>query len=498
MLEARAASEIHGQQRKEPMLPRPAQKEPCRPQQKPAQPSLEMTITDDGSSLVSAEHAGERRYKQLVQSLKDGISFAEVTHANQHESIRRVMCPFVQMPYEEELELKSAKNREAVAAVLAAARVDGKTSCKPIVPSPVRAGYRDKDEFSINVGVDGDSKTVGFFVGRPRSGLVCVPADAVDVIKAKHKTVAAAFQDYIRSSPLAVNLTPGFEDGRGDGGFWRTMLVRSNSVGDIMAVAAVHPQDLPATRIEEEKRALAAHFSGPAASCGVTSMYVDVNAHSGPPSSKCELIFGRPHIEEEVLGKRFQIGPASFFQSNSACAPALVSTVKDALSLKSNDVLIEVGCGVGVFSLLLAPYAHRVVGLDLNANAVGEAEVNAEINDVRNAEFVSGDVKHTLPYVLKGVKNRRVLAVVNPGRSGVSFWAMEQLRAHARVAKVVYVSCQPEGKAETNMRDLIKSPTQKYTYQQGHYRRSFKLVEATPVDMFPGTHCCEHVFTFQR
>lgn len=56
---------------------------------------------------------------------------------------------------------------------------------------PVTEGYRNKDEFSIQTGIDGNPKTVGFFVGSPAEGpVVCVRGTHLINMRQSHKEVA--------------------------------------------------------------------------------------------------------------------------------------------------------------------------------------------------------------------------------------------------------------------------------------------------------------------
>lgn len=58
----------------------------------------------------------------------------------------------------------------------------------------MRDAYRNKDEFSVWTGLDGDPKTMGFFIGSPVVGrVVCVPATELKCIKESHKEIAQVF-----------------------------------------------------------------------------------------------------------------------------------------------------------------------------------------------------------------------------------------------------------------------------------------------------------------
>ena len=69
---------------------------------------------------------------------------------------------------------------------------------------------------------------------------------------------------------------------------------------------------------------------------------------------------------------------------------------------------------------------------------------------------------------------------------------VEHLRSLPLLSSIVYVSCEPEDRqVVNNMLSLVKPDKKGKTMP-------FKLTEAIPIDMFPHTHHCEHVFVFSR
>ena len=443
----------------------------------------------------------EKSYGDLVKDVKAGVSFAEVTPENQHACIRKVMEPFSHMPYEEELELKRQKNEEFVLLHQEVSRQEESTVCHPVAPSPLRAGYRRKDEFSVNVGVDGDERTVGFYVGSPRRGLVCVPADDISIISGAHKRVAAAYRDFLHASPLRPNLTMGNVLDN-DGGHWRTLFVRSNRAGEVMATVTFHPQRMSEDQIREQKESIAAFLSpaGEGRGAGVTSLYFQASAVPTGHSAPCELLFGPPALEETVRGRKFMVGPESFFHTNVEGLDTLVEVVKERTFLGPGVTLLDLCCGVGLYGVLFGHLVDHVVGIDVSAAAVQEAQRNAEANHLKNAEYMCGKLEHCLGEVLEELEAgpTKLSVIVNPGRSGINFRAIEMLRMCPKVRRIVYVSCQPEGSAFTNFKDLSKVYRKGFMAKRRHYKHRFRLEEAIPVDMFPGTHCCEHVLVFNR
>ncbi len=65
------------------------------------------------------------------------------------------------------------------------------------------------------------------------------------------------------------------------------------------------------------------------------------------------VIAGNDHITMKVLDREFRISPASFFQVNTSMAEKMVTHLLDHLSI-SQSTILDVYCGVGLFSAFLA------------------------------------------------------------------------------------------------------------------------------------------------
>lgn len=68
---------------------------------------------------------------------------------------------------------------------------------------PVTESYRNKSEMNIRKGIDGNMKTVGFFIGNPGldNNVICVPPKYVVNVPEKHKEitqVSIQFLSYLK------------------------------------------------------------------------------------------------------------------------------------------------------------------------------------------------------------------------------------------------------------------------------------------------------------
>jgi len=185
---------------------------------------------------------------------------------------------------------------------------------------------------------------------------------------------------------------------------------------------------------------------------------------------------GQEYYEEALLGRRFRVHNASFFQVNTHQAERLVDLVRERLALSGREFLVDAYAGVGTFAILLAPYARRVVAIEESPSAVRDARANAQ--GLENVEFLQGKTEE----VLGALPERPQALVLDPPRAGCHPSALSALNALAP-DRVVYVSCEPV----TLARDL-----------QVLVQGAFRLVEVQPIDLFPQTYHVECVALLVR
>lgn len=186
-------------------------------------------------------------------------------------------------------------------------------------------------------------------------------------------------------------------------------------------------------------------------------------------------LYGEGYIEDVLCGLRFRISPNSFYQVNAAQTQVLYKKAIAAAGLTGNEVVIDAYCGIGTIGMAMASKAGKVIGIELNKNAVRDAKANAKRNQVNNIHFIAADATECMLRMAE--KHEKVdVVVMDPPRSGST---EEFVKAVSVLSpkRVVYVSCNPE----TLGRDL------EWFKKKGYFAK-----EAQPVDMFGWT---DHVET---
>ena len=184
------------------------------------------------------------------------------------------------------------------------------------------------------------------------------------------------------------------------------------------------------------------------------------------------LVTGEQHYEEEVRGFRFRVAASSFFQVNTSQLSRAIDEVRDLLELDGTEVVVDAYCGVGVFTVLLAPYVRKIVGIEESASAIEDAGLNSK--DILNIEFVEGKTEH----ILNTLNQHIDVLLLDPPRVGCHPDVLDSV-IKLKPEKVLMISCEPEAMA----RDL------NLLCSTGIY----SLETIRPVDMFPQTRHVETI-----
>ena len=260
------------------------------------------------------------------------------------------------------------------------------------------------------------------------------------------------------------------------GGTLRHVLVkRGFASGEIMVVLVTASPILPAKN--NFVKALLKAFPG------ITTIIHNINPYQtnlvlGPRET---VLWGKGYIEDTLCGCVFRISAGSFYQINPVQTEILYGKAMEFAGLKGKETVIDAYCGIGTIGLIASKYAGKVIGVELNKDAVRDAVSNSKRNQIKNAFFYSGDAGEFMTNMACDGQTADVV-FMDPPRAGSS---VEFLASAVQLSpkKIVYISCNPE----TQARDL-----------EFLRKRNYKVCKIQPVDMFPHTHHIETVCLMSR
>ena len=201
-------------------------------------------------------------------------------------------------------------------------------------------------------------------------------------------------------------------------------------------------------------------------------------------------IGGEPALYEKVQDYTFEVGPRSFYQTNSEGMEVLYEAIEKLVLQKilpfidsSDPKLLDLYCGAGSIGIFLSKHFNHILGIEEVEEAVDLAKANAELNKIKNIKVFQGQVEHSQS-LLESMGGVDVM-IVDPPRSGCHPKARKWIK-QLKVPWLLYVSCNPKTLKE-NIDDFI-------SFNEGDSSMgTYELVSMELVDLFPQTPHLESV-----
>lgn len=365
-------------------------------------------------------------------------------------------CQWINKEYAEQLKAKETRFRKLM-----------EPYCKPepIIGMEQPAHYRNKVHAAF--GEDRRHNVIsGIYEANSHR---IVPVDSCLIENKKADEIIVSIRGLLRSFKIRpYNEDTGY-------GLLRHVLVRVGHVsGEIMVVLVLGSPIMP-SKNNFVKALRKLHPE-------ITTVVVNVNDRgtSMVLGDKEQVLYGKGYIEDELCGRKFRISPKSFYQVNPVQTEKLYNKAMCYAGLTGKEVLVDAYCGTGTIGIIAADKAGKVIGVELNGDAVRDARNNARMNRISNIEFYQNDAGKFLVEMAEQ-KAEVDVVMMDPPRSG-STEAFLDAVATIKPKRVVYVSCNPD----TLVRDL------KYLTKKG-----YQVKKCVAVDMFPFTESCEAVVQIQ-
>ncbi len=262
---------------------------------------------------------------------------------------------------------------------------------------------------------------------------------------------------------------------REQSGFLRNLVIRNSIDGKVMVIVVFFYED-------EKRREGLLNYLALKFPLITSLMYIINTKRNDSLVDQAPVLYkGDDHLVEEMDGLKFRIGPKSFYQTNTKQAIKLYRIAKDFAGLSGSEIVYDLYTGTGTIANFIADLALKVIGIEYVEEAVKDAIINSEINNIKNAFFFTGDIKLVLREQFIIDKWKPHVIITDPPRAGMHEDVVKTI-VSAAPEKIVYISCNPS----TQARDIL--------LMSDHY----KVIRVQPVDMFPHTHHVENVVLLER
>lgn len=398
-------------------------------------------------------------------------------------------CKWQNLPYEEQIKAKQKQVEDQLTRI-------GKIELpefRPIMGSVKTQEYRNKIEFGCS--------NKRWFTSEELAQLPQKEDDTVTSLKERHAQNAIGFhitgafdkiypikkcwlmddlcneiRNFVFEYADSHNYT--FYDLREQHGLLRDMMIRNSNTGEWMLVFQFHYDEEG-----DEQRALELMQQVADKFPQITSlMYVD-NQKGNDTINDLDLILfkGNDHIFELMEDLKFKVGPKSFYQTNTEQAYHLYCVAREFANLTGDELVYDLYTGTGTIANFVAHKAKKVIGIEYVPEAIEDAKVNSQINNIENTLFYAGDMKDILTNDFIAQHGRPDVIITDPPRAGMHPDVVNVI-LNAAPNRIVYVSCNPA----TQARDL--------QLMDDHY----KVAAVQPVDMFPHTPHVENVVLLEK
>jgi 23S rRNA (uracil1939-C5)-methyltransferase len=368
-------------------------------------------------------------------------------------------CYWQNLPYEKQLQYKEGNLKDNLERI-------GKINPSLVgefIPSKEHFNYRNKVELTFST--ENDETILGFhYKGRFDQ---VIGINACNIASPITNKIISIVRRWAKDSGLKA-YNPKIHDG-----FLRHLSVReAKNTGEVLVNIS--------TYFDGNDKKINNLFDS--LSLIVDSFYWTINSSKSDALkiTHIKMVKKRPTITEDLHSITFEIGPETFFQTNTYGAEKMIEVVKELADIKGNELVFDVYCGVGTFGLSLAKSVKEVFGVEVVPKSIEAAKRNAQLNGITNANFEAISIEK---YIKQNPELKKYdLVIVDPPRSGLDNSVIEAINK-INPKKVIYISCNPS----TLARDLKEFNS-----------LGFEVKTIIPIDLFPQTYHLETITLLQK
>lgn len=364
-------------------------------------------------------------------------------------------CDLMHVDYETECLIKENKLKLSLKKI---------PNCKinNVISTPKILGYRNKVMVPFGVNEE-DERIWGFY---QKNSHDIIPMDNCLISNDLSNKIINFINRYLNIFHISIYNETEHK------GLFREVMVRYSALNEYMVVL-VTTRDYDFSKLigylkEEFKE--------------IKSIYLNINPEKTNVvlSNTYKLLYGTPQIEENILGLRFMVSPQSFLQVNHDQCEALYKEALRMANINNSMNVIDAYCGIGSITLNLAKNAKFVYGIEIVPEAIENANKNKILNGIDNCSFICGKCEEEIKRISS---NEKIDVIVfDPPRKGCDIEFLKTV-INMKIPKIVYVSCNIA--TLTRDVDILE-------------KNGYKLIEATPVNLFGSTIHVEVVALLYR
>ena len=330
-----------------------------------------------------------------------------------------------------------------------------------IVPSPLQKEYKNKMEFTFGNEVKDGDLIIGLH--KKNSPMSIVPVEDCLLVDEDYRTILKMTGEYFRAKNLPNYHIKSHE------GYLRHLVIRKgeNTKQLLINIVTTSQIDFDLSEYVQKLHALKLEST----IVGILHTTND-SLSDTVKDDKVDVLFGDNYFYDILLGNKFKISPFSFFQTNTKGAETLYKTAMEMID-GEKDLIFDLYSGTGTIGISMSARSKKVIGIEIVEEAVEMARENAEANNVKNVEFIAGDVKEEV----SKLTNSPELIILDPPRAGINPKALNDIIGF-NSKQMLYISCNPK----MLVQDL------KVLKEAG-----YEIVKVKGVDMFANTYHCETV-----
>ena len=438
-----------------------------------------------------------------IRRKKHSFAEGEVTRFVKYSNVRAIPfcqhfgvcggCKWQNLPYEEQLKFKQQQVYDQLHRI-------GKIELPeflPILGSKKTLEYRNKLDFGCankryltkeeianlpheEAQSQKDVPAIGFHITGAFDKIL--PIEKCWLMDDAHNQIRNEIREYATQHQLS------FFDLRQQTGLLRDIIIRNSESGEWMVVVQFH-FDLSTAESKEQSEQQAMGLLQ-----HIADKFPQISSLMWLDNQKCNdtigdqeiyTFKGTDHIFELMENLRFKVGPKSFYQTNTEQAYELYKVARNFAFAETDStekpLVYDLYTGTGTIANFVAEKASKVIGIEYVPEAIEDAKINSELNNIHNTLFYAGDMKDILTDDFITEHGRPEVIITDPPRAGMHPDVVKTI-LRAAPQRIVYVSCNPA----TQARDLHDLDEQ------------YRVVAVQPVDMFPHTPHVENVVLLEK